>query len=564
MSQQHTPLRPQPQSNQSSPSVYSQPGGTPDHTHKPSRLRDKILHNLPTGDTPPRPSRDLFADERKQRQQAMLLLSRDKMELNNPSTVDSKWTNYNIKRKDPNEMRAIQAARRTQRYAAQQTNPPDSKESSASTSRPSSATPTSNNPAPAHWVTSLRTGSPEQVSPAFLAAMKRMSVASSSSGVDAITLQRVREAIHSRDEGHQPERLSQETEVQTHPARPRRRYSDRRGPDAHDPTLVSDEPSTSFNPYVPSERYRYPDEVNPYATERYGDLDVRLDMRRLGRVGHRSAEEPEVGHSFQSKDKGQKDTKGKGMRKSWERLRKAVGLVDPDKAIAQTCAPEGWENWEEVRTEGRVPSSTDPYGASARFSGEPDHAKQPNYERKGSASSLFSLGGSRKVKDRREVPFMEPLYVPTDRNERIAMGPTLAHTPRDWKMNDGHVTRMRAGSPVADSLRHGMVDERARRGESPPPKDGPVRRLVRRASGPLRRTLSKISLKSKKSTENLTGGEDFFLPSPTALGPARPERHSCYLACVSSLIEDVHKFDECFCDCPGCRPQERRRPQWSQ
>ncbi|BEJ15433.1 hypothetical protein CspHIS471_0500380 [Cutaneotrichosporon sp. HIS471] len=564
MSEQHTPLRLLPQSNQSSPSLYSQPGGTPDHTPKLSKLRNKILQNLPTGDTPPRPSGDLFVEERKQREQAMLLLSRDKMELNNASTVDSEWTNYNINRMDHNEMRAMQAVRRTQRYAAQQTSPPDSKQSSASTSRPSSPTPASNNPALAHWVTSLRTDSQEDVTPAFLAAMKRMSVASSSSGVDAITLQRVRETIHNRDEEHQSERLSQETQVQTHPARPRRRYSDRRGQDAHDPTLVSDEPSTSFNPYVPSERYRNPDEVNPYATERYGDLDVRPDMRRLGRIGRQSAEEPEVGHSLQSKGKGQKNIKEKGMRKSWERLRQAVGLVDPDKAISQTCASEGWENWEAGRTEGRASSSTDRYGTSARLSGEPDHAKQANQERKGSISSLFSLGGSRKVKDRREIPFMEPLHVPTDRNERIAMGPTLAHTPRDWKMNDGHVTRMRAGSPVADSLRHGMVDERALRGESPPPKDGPVRRLVRRASGPLRRTLSKISLKSKKSTENLTGGEDFFLPAPNALGPARPERHSCYLACVSSLIEDVHKFDECFCDCPGCRPQERRRPQWSQ
>jgi hypothetical protein len=372
----------------------------------------------------------------------------------------------------------------------------DSEQSSAPTSAPSSGTS-------ADWA-ALPAGNAADVSPAFLAAMKRMSTSS------------------------QEERTSH---TPTQPLRPRRRYSDRSGP-THDPTLVSDEPDTSFNPYRPRER-----EVNPYATESYGDISVRPDTREMGRAG---PAEPRL-----------VDSPGLRMRKSWEKMREAVGLVDPDKEIAKVFVREGWEGFDEWR------------GASTergRTTSPVEFRKK--HEKKGSITSVFSLGG-RKPKDRRGIPPMEPLHVPADREERIAMGPTLAHTPREWKMNDGHITRMRAASPAAESLRCGIVDERTRRGESPPGKDGTVRRLVRRASGRVRRSLSKMSLASKKSTENLTG-EDFFLPAPQGLGPARPERHSCYLACASTLREDVHKFDECFCDCPGCRPQERRRPMAGQ
>jgi hypothetical protein len=59
-----------PPSVHSSPSVYSQ-GSTPERAPD-STLRAKILRSLPL-DTPPRP-RDLFAEERRQREAAMRLL----------------------------------------------------------------------------------------------------------------------------------------------------------------------------------------------------------------------------------------------------------------------------------------------------------------------------------------------------------------------------------------------------------------------------------------------------------------------------------------------------------
>ncbi|GMK56064.1 hypothetical protein CspeluHIS016_0211200 [Cutaneotrichosporon spelunceum] len=553
------PRRLQALCNDSPPSLYSQPGGTPDHTPRASRLQDKNLQQLPTGKTSRRPSGDLFVEEPEKHGHAQLHHWRDKSEstkLAVPTPVLSKTTSADSELASPtaraghNEMRAMHTARRALRYAAQETSFPDWFQPTATSIPPVNHRSKTQ---PHEWTATLPTGSAEDVSPTFLEAMKRLSVASSASGTDTTTIQR----IHKHRE-HERERLTQETQAQDNNPRLRREYSDRRGVEAHDSSLISDEPASSFSPYLSSERYRFAGEVTPYATKRYGDIDVRPDMRLLDRIGRPPVEE-QPRASSQPKVKEEKDSKDRSISKTWGRVRKVVGLVDADKAIAETYVRKGWKGWEEGDAEARASSSAGRSGASECFSSEPEHAKRASRDRNGSVSSLFPRNSSKK-NGRSANPPLEPLHVPADREERLAMGPTLSHTPRDWKMNDGHITRMRATSPIADSLRNGAVNERTMRGETPLPKGGSVRRLVRRASGPLRRTLSKISLKSKKSTESLAGGEDFFLPTPHALRPARPDRHSCYHFCLSSLREDAHKFDECFCDCVGCRTQERQRP----
>ncbi|CAK9781767.1 hypothetical protein CC85DRAFT_298590 [Cutaneotrichosporon oleaginosum] len=365
--------------------------------------------------------------------------------------------------------------------------------------------------------------------------------------------------LNYNDDGHdspREETTKNNMERRRYPLPSSQRYGTRTRPETPDPTLVSDEPPSSYNPYIPSERFRLMFEVDD-STETYGDLRVRPDTRIIGRAGPQTSEVPfiDANSDYQplgkDKNKGRKGkdkTVGLRMRKSWEKLRESVGLEEKPKYPR--------EAWPQEQNDGGSPPDQRPEPLSRPFD-EKKAAKLAKGERKGSISSLFSLGGrstsGRSLKERRGIPPMEPLHIPENRHERLAMGPTLTHTPREWKINDGDITRLRAASPHAESLRLNVVDERVRRGESP--AKSTVHRLVRRASGPLRRTFSKMSLRSKKSTENVDAneGEDFFLPAPNALHAPRPDRHACYLDCKSCLREDVHKFTVCFCDCDGCR-----------